>query len=274
MATKRGRTVPTSLQDQLIFASESTRGLKATNEDRAIETRLPGFGFVFSVFDGHGGTHCADFATAHIAPQLATSLRRACPRLNSMLVAAERANAAKRARDDATAALEADDDEDEGPGRASATAGPPPTVAPPAADSSSVAAVGEAEGGAARAGEEAGGGEGDGAAARHAAGSTNDANADAHHSADAARADSAEPPRDAAAAADDTTENEEEDEDEEDDDDVDASGESALRCVPVSDRELRTAMCESFTRLDEQVGRRRRRHSRVAAGRAVVSCRR
>ena len=60
---KRSRS---SIQDNLLVATESTRGLKATNEDRACSVRVERVGMCFGVYDGHGGTEAADFTTANL----------------------------------------------------------------------------------------------------------------------------------------------------------------------------------------------------------------
>ena len=76
---KRSRS--TSIQDNLLVATESTRGLKATNEDRACSVRVERVGMCFGVYDGHGGTEAADFTTANLIRNIAPAGEGA-PRLN------------------------------------------------------------------------------------------------------------------------------------------------------------------------------------------------
>ena len=98
----------TSIQDNLLVATESTRGLKATNEDRACSVRVERVGMCFGVYDGHGGTEAADFTTANLIRNIAQRLRRLNPSLNEAHAAAERSTAkrAHRADDSAEPASE------------------------------------------------------------------------------------------------------------------------------------------------------------------------
>ena len=90
---KRSRSRPTSIQDDLLVATESTRGPKATNEDRACSTRIDRVGMCYGVYDGHGGTEAADFTTANLIRNIAQRLRRLNPSLNEAHAAAERSTA-------------------------------------------------------------------------------------------------------------------------------------------------------------------------------------
>ena len=134
------RQLKTALvQSDLHGYVESTKGLKKTNEDRASEAWVQGVGTFYGLFDGHGGSSCAEFAEKHMHSALETELRRLCPQLAAIDHAAEPRR--KKPRLDATNNTSGDED---APAEAGG-GGNDPVAADEAADAEAVPAAEVAE---------------------------------------------------------------------------------------------------------------------------------